>query len=321
MKNLKSTIAVLLILSMLSFVSCKSKNNEAQLTESETESVSETIGESESEQTETDAPSETESESETEAPSETASETASESTTAAPETTAAAPETTAAATEPSSDASPVSTDYSSYSKSDILNYLSTAVNKTKGYTGNIKVHHKESFTSTVTNVTPGGALVTQAVNFVKDLVLKPTEEDYSFANGTATTSEGETTQLLLPKASAFTLSSDGVANATISEENGLTHVVLTLAPEEVTSLSEVPKYNSSAIGYLDIAGAFSIINVQEVNIKYPGSKIDAYVRPDGYVQSVTYTITLDAYAKASAMGITGTANFYGDQVEVWNINW
>ena len=212
-------------------------------------------------------------------------------------------------------------DLASFTKADILSYFTAAVTKTKAYRGNITVNHKESFTSTVTDVTPGGALVTQAVNFVKDLVLKPSEEVYSFSGGTAVTSEGETTQLLLPKAAAFTLPPEGVANATIAREGDKTHVVLTLAAEEVNSLSAVPKYNSSAIGYLNLDGKFSIIQIQELTIKYPGSKIDALVRDDGYVQSVTYTITLDSYAKARGMGITGTANFYGDQVEVWNINW
>ena len=275
-----------------------------------------------------DAPSETQSET----PSETRSETQSETQSAAPETTAAPDTTAAPATEattaapaPETTAAPdnnaAQTDFSGYDKAQILNFLAAAVNKTKSYTGNITVNHKESFTSTVTNVSPGGALVTQALNFVKDLVLKPSEEVYSFSGGTATTSEGETTQLLLPKDKAFSLPPEGVASATIANEGDKVHVVLTLSPEEVNSLAAVPAYNSSAIGYLNLDGKFKVIQIQELTIKYPGSKIDAFVRADGYVDSVTYTITLDASAKAKGMGISGTADFYGDQVEIWKINW
>ena len=61
--------------------------------------------------------------------------------------------------------------------------------------------------------------------------------------------------------------------------------------------------------------------MESIDIKYPGSTIDAYIRGDGYVDSVTYTIKLDAYGKANAMGITGSANFGGDQKEIWKINW
>ena len=241
-------------------------------------------------------------------------------TTAAISTTA--PATTAEATSAATSATAASgSDFSSFDKAQTLNFLAAAINKTKAYTGDITVHHKESFTSTVTNVKPGGELATRALNFIKDLVLKPTEEDYRFSGGTATTSEGETTQLLLPKAAAFTLPEEGVAAASISQEGDLVHVILTLAAEEVRSLSEVPKYNAASIGYLDIAGSFSILQIDEVTIRYPGSVIDAYVRGDGYVDRVTYTIKLDAGGKAHAMGISGSADFNGDQVEIWEIKW
>ena len=283
---------------MLTFAACK--DNSGDDTSGNSTSESGSISEIEE-------PSESESVSQSESDSRTESQPISSET--EPSETASAP------------AEVQKTDYSSYSKADIVNFLSAAVNKTKGYTGNITVHHKESFSSTITNVNPGGNLVTQAVNFVKDLVIKPSEEDYFFADGIALASEGEKIQLLLPKTSAFSLTPNGVESASISDENGLAHVVLTLVPEEVNSLSDIPKFNASSIGYLDIAGEFSVISVQEVNIKYSGSIIDALIRSDGYVQSVTYSIPLSAYAKAVAMGITGSADFTGEQIEVWDINW
>ena len=151
--------------------------------------------------------------------------------------------------------------------------------------------------------------------------IRPTEETYAFSGGHATTAEGEDTQLLLPKAAAFTLPAAGVQSASAKEENGMTHVFLTLAPEECTDLSQIPAYHAASIGYLDIGSKFSLLKIQSVDIKYPGSTIDAFIRPDGYVASVTYTVKMDASAQASAMGITGSANFGGDQVEIWEINW
>lgn len=308
-KHILIALSLLLIAAMLTFAACGKKPAQEPTTAPDTTAapVSET-------------PSETQSEPQGETLAPVPDTTAATDTTVAPDTTAApVPDTTAAPAPESTNAA--QTDFSGYDKAQILNYLAAAINKTKSYAGNITVNHKESFTSTVTNVTPGGALVTQALNFVKDLVLKPSEEVYSFSGGTATTSEGETTQLLLPKDKAFSLPLEGVANATISNEGDKVHVVLTLSPEEVNSLAAVPAYNSSAIGYLNLDGKFKIIQIQELTIKYPGSKIDAFVRADGYVDSVTYTITLDASAKAKGMGITGTADFNGDQVEIWKINW
>lgn len=244
-------------------------------------------------------------------------------------TVTTAPVTQGTAAIPSVSAAPPATvpatqapNYAAYTPAQVVDLLSKAVNKTKGYTGAITVHHKESFDNpSITNVQPGGAVMQPAIDFVVGLVVKPTEENYKFSGGYATTSEGEQTQLLLPKSAAFTLNANGVQSATASQENGMVHVRVTLKPEQCTSLTQIPAYNASAIGYLDISSKFSVLKIQQVNIQYPGSTIDAYIRPDGYVQSVTYVISLSAHAQAQAMGITGSADFSGNQTEVWNIQW
>lgn len=312
MHHMKAAVAVLLILALITLGACGNKKTPEE--PSSTQSTSEStlpVTESAASVTATSAADNT-----------TAVTSAANTTLTTAAISTTAPATTAEATSAATSATAASgSDFSSFDKAQTLNFLAAAINKTKAYTGDITVHHKESFTSTVTNVKPGGELATRALNFIKDLVLKPTEEDYRFSGGTATTSEGETTQLLLPKAAAFTLPEEGVAAASISQEGDLVHVILTLAAEEVRSLSEVPKYNAASIGYLDIAGSFSILQIDEVTIRYPGSVIDAYVRGDGYVDRVTYTIKLDAGGKAHAMGISGSADFNGDQVEIWKIKW
>ena len=312
MHHMKAAVAVLLILALITLGACGSKKTPEE--PSSTQSTSEStlpVTESAASVTATSAADNT-----------TAVTSAANTTLTTAAISTTAPATTAEATSAATSATAASgSDFSSFDKAQTLNFLAAAINKTKAYTGDITVHHKESFTSTVTNVKPGGELATRALNFIKDLVLKPSEEDYRFSGGTATTSEGETTQLLLPKAAAFTLPEEGVAAASISQEGDLVHVILTLAAEEVRSLSEVPKYNAASIGYLDIAGSFSILQIDEVTIRYPGSVIDAYVRGDGYVDRVTYTIKLDAGGKAHAMGISGSADFNGDQVEIWKIKW
>ena len=237
------------------------------------------------------------------------------------EATAATEVTTVPVTEAPSTAAPVAS-----SKEEILKTLADAVNKTKGYQNAITVNHTESFdivepVVSLDSAEMLGNLATRAVNFIKDLVLKPGSEVYNFSGGIATTSEGEKTQLLLPKDRAFSLSADAVANAVISDENGMKHIVITLNPEETHSLSEVPANHANSIGYLDIDGSFKIIQIDELNIKYPGSVIDAMIRADGYVDCVTYTINLNACSKAHGMGVSGSATFSGSQTEVWKINW
>lgn len=209
-----------------------------------------------------------------------------------------------------------------YSKEQIVEAFKAAVNKTKGYTGDITVHHKETFTDMkISNVSPGGELSSHAMNFITGLIIKPSEEDYNFSGGKATTSEGEQTQLLLPTDAAFTLDASGVKSATLEKKDGLTHITLTLVSEECNSLTDIPKYNASAIGYLDIGNAFNLMKITAVKISYPGSVIDAYVRTDGYVSSVTYTVNMDCHGEATYGLISGSADFSGAQTEQWTLNW
>ncbi len=209
-----------------------------------------------------------------------------------------------------------------YSKEQIVEAFKAAVNKTKGYTGDITVHHKETFTDMkISNVSPGGELSSRAMNFITGLIIKPSEEDYNFSGGKATTSEGEQTQLLLPTDAAFTLDASGVKSATLEKKDGLTHITLTLVSEECNSLTDIPKYNASAIGYLDIGNAFNLMKITAVKISYPGSVIDAYVRTDGYVSSVTYTVNMDCHGEATYGLISGSADFSGAQTEQWTLNW
>ena len=255
-------------------------------------------------------------------------DTAETTTLPAENTTAAEATTSAPVSDPttSAPAAEATTAPAGNTKAEILQTLADAVNKTKAYSSPITVAHKEAFNIVEPVVTLDKAesisgMVTKVVSFVKDLVLKPSEETYSFSGGTAKTSEGETTQLLLPKDKAFSLSADAVASASVSDENGMKHIVLTLTPEETHSLAEIPVNHSNSIGYLDLDGSFSILKIDSIDIKYPGSVIDAYIRSDGYVQSVTYTINLEAEARAHGMGISGSATFSGSQTETWNVNW
>lgn len=321
---MKKIPAIVLILTLiLCFAACKDENPDLTTLPEETASVLPPVSDVPSTLPDvTEAvtiPSVSEDASATSAPavSETAADASEAQTTLAPVTE---PVTSAPVTEPVTGAA------ADTSEEGILKALSDAVNKTKGYKENVTVDHTEKFNIVepvvkLDSAEMLGTLATRAVNFVKDLVLKPSSEVYSFSGGIATTSEGEKTQLLLPKDKAFALTPEEVASATLSEENGRRHIVVTLAPEETHSLSEIPTAHANSIGYLDLAGSFKIIQIDEISIKYPGSVIDAYVRSDGYVESVTYTINLEAFSKAHGMGISGSATFSGAQIESWKINW
>lgn len=222
-------------------------------------------------------------------------------------------------TEPQSSAP--AQDYATYTKQQVLELYAAALNKTRAYKGNITVHHKESFNFEVLEATPGGSLTTQLINYVVGLVVKPTEADYSFTDGSAQNEDGETVPLLLPQKRDFSLPAAGAASAAARSENGMAHVIIKLVPEKV-SLGETPAYNSSAVGYLDTSDmSFKVIKINSCEIDYSGSVIDAYIRPDGYIDSVTYTINMTTTGNVTGLGITGGGVIEGAQTETWDLGW
>ena len=49
--------------------------------------------------------------------------------------------------------------------------------------------------------------------------------------------------------------------------------------------------------------------------------IDAYIRDDGYIASVNYTINLNVTGSVTGLGITGSGTMEGVEYESWEILW
>ena len=208
-----------------------------------------------------------------------------------------------------------------YTKSEIIGVYSEALKKTRGYTGALTVNHSESFTADIKDAHPGGALTELLASNIVKLVGSEGQQTLSYNGGFAVNKDGETVPVLLPQRTAFSLPEAGVASAEISKEGDKTRVRLVLVPETV-SMGQVPAYNAGAIGYLDTSGMdFKIITISRVDITYPGSVIDAVIRSDGYIESVTYTINMSTYAELSGMGVSGYGTLEGAQTESWKLVW
>ena len=209
----------------------------------------------------------------------------------------------------------------SYTKAEIINIYSEALNKTRAYAGALTVNHTESFTADIKDAHPGGALTELLASNIVKLVGSEGQQTLSYNGGYAVNKDGETVPVLLPQRTHFNLPEAGVADARLSKTGDKTIIRLVLVPETVT-MGQVPTYNSGAIGYLDTSGMdFKIITISRVDITYPGSVIDAVIRADGYIESVTYTINMSTYAELSGMGVSGYGTLEGAQTERWQLNW
>lgn len=206
----------------------------------------------------------------------------------------------------------------SWSTEQIVSKMTTAINQTKGYKNNLAVHHSESFVANITECT-GGAIGQRVANSLVSAVVKPTDQTLNFSNGTAVTSEGETTQILLPKNGQFTLSPAGVKSAKAYQEGDKTVLVVTIIQENVDK-DTVPYHNSRGIGYLDPNSVDLMgMTITSGEIQYTGTSIMVKINQAGYVTYAKYTIPLHVYGEGAKGSLSGYAVFDGAQTEVWEL--
>ena len=169
---------------------------------------------------------------------------------------------------------------------------------------------------------PGGAPVKSIVNKIVSGVLDDTDETLQFSGGKATSSEGETLQLLLPKAGQFSLPASGVAAASASKNGNIVTVRIQLVQEKST-LSAPPAVHSTSMGYLDVASLdLSGVSITSFDTTYPGSSMELTIDTStGYVKTAVYTINLEIAAVGKVGIASGTVGVSAKEVESWTINW
>ncbi len=209
---------------------------------------------------------------------------------------------------------------SGWTTEEIINFAKSAVNKTKGYTKPLSVHHKESFEATVTECS-GGSIVQRVVNVMVGWVVKPVDETLNYQNGYAQNSEGETVPIILPKKGSFDLSPSGVTGCSVRTAGNEYIVNINLVNESV-GIGEVPIHNANSIGFLDVANYdISFMTVDRADISYTGSSIELHINSKGYVTYASYNVPLHIDGAAHRGSISGSAVFVGEQAEMWTLNY
>ena len=214
----------------------------------------------------------------------------------------------------------VTEDASAWSTAQILSKASEAINKTKGYSNNLSVHHVETFNATVTECT-GGSVVQSVANAMVGWVVEPVDETLNYSGGMATNSEGETVPILLPKRGSFTLGHSGIAGASARTANG-EHIINLNIVQESVNMYQVPSHNAAAIGYLDVSSFdLSFLTVDSADITYKGSSIELHINSQGYVTYAVYRVPLMIKGSGHSGAISGAVTFEGEQTEQWTLSY
>lgn len=224
---------------------------------------------------------------------------------------------TAPTVQPSSNA-PVSNDPSSLSKAQIIEKMNGYMKALKAEQ-NVKAHKSENITVEVTDCSVPAAV--SAINAIIKNLAGSEEIDYTIANGAA--ASGETMFSIIPPTNKdFLLTDAAVLTATAKASGTDTVYTVVLVEESTTINSPVPQYNSTAIGYLDLASLdLPAVTIAEADMKYPGSTVEITVNADGKVTKLVNKLPMSGYGKAQISFFNGNATFQGALDESWTFTY
>ena len=218
---------------------------------------------------------------------------------------------------------PAEKDPLSLSKDEIVAEVNKYVNQVK------KEQNMTASTNGVVNVNITDCSLNSAVNLINSAITSITEkfggtETYTFVNGQATDADGNTVtpwDVIPPTKKDFSAVGAGVASAKVEKVGENLKYTVVMNTEETTMASPVPTYNSTVIGYLDLAGLDLPFNLSTADMKYPGSTISVTVTPDGKVVELVNNLPMEGTGAAKLLGKEVFASFAGALDETWTFTY
>ena len=112
-----------------------------------------------------------------------------------------------------------------------------------------------------------------------------------------------------------------IRSATARAEGTDTVIEITLV-QETGTLDTAPRYNSTAIGYLNASMVdLSAVTINSCDIHYPGSTMKLRINSSGYVVTADYNVPFVVEASGKAMFISAEVTCEGSDSESWVLKW
>ena len=218
---------------------------------------------------------------------------------------------------------PTAKDPLSLSKQEIIAEVNKYVNQVKkeqnmsaAATSLVKIEvtdcSAQGFVSTINNIING---ITEKFGG---------EEAYTFVNGQAKDADGNDVtpwDVISPTHKDFSALDAGVASAKVEKVGANTVYTITMVVEDTTMANPVPAYNSTVIGYLDLAGIDLPITLTKADMHYPGSTVAVTVNADGKVIEIVNKLPMEGTGATKFLGKEVFASFAGALDEKWTFTY
>ncbi len=221
------------------------------------------------------------------------------------------------------------TDPTQYTDDQIIQLMNYYVNLVKAES-NMNATKTESIKVTVKDCSVP-QLIDTINGIVNNLIGGVGEPvSYTFANNfvsSTTDPEASTSDtpfsLIPPTNKEFKVTAEGIVDASVTvEANGNITYTVVLVAEDTTLTSPTPVYNSTAIGYLDLAGLdISPAEISQADMHYPGSIISVTVDANDRVVKLYNKLPMSGEGKASIFFASGSATFEGGLDETWEFTY
>jgi len=216
---------------------------------------------------------------------------------------------------------PAPSDPSQYTDEQIVQLMNYYVNLVKAES-NMTATKTESIKVTVTDCSVPQLIGT--INGIVEGIIGDGGETvtYTFVNDREP-GGGTPFSLIPPTSKEFKVSTDGIADAsaTVDANGNVTYTVILVA-EETTLTSPEPFYNSTAIGYLNLANLdVAPAEISQADMKYPGSTVSVTVDSNDRVIKLYNKLPMTGAGKAGIGFAKGSADFEGALDETWEFSY
>lgn len=211
----------------------------------------------------------------------------------------------------------------SLSKEEIIAEVNKYVNQVK------KEQNMTAKSTSVVNISVTECSAQSLVNTINNVITSITdkfggEENYTFVNGQATDAEGNAVtpwDVIPPTSKDFSALDAGVVSAKVEKVGENTMYTIVMAVEDTTMENPVPAYNSTVIGYLNLASIDLPFNLTRADMHYPGSTVSVVVNPDGKVVELINKLPMEGTGATKLIGKEAYASFGGALDEKWTFTY